>query len=111
MVAGNQGWMFHYMAGIDIRTSSKIFLENSEEKAAGHLHRRRQGIRSTRVLLMERLNTVEMMEPELPGQGTLNHNREQRVGVHLVQHDRLIIELNGTISTDQTGRFPIMSQK
>ena len=51
---------------------------------------------------MERLNTVEMMEPELPGQGTLKHNREQRVGVHLVAHNELIIELNGTISTDQT---------
>lgn len=52
-----------------------------------------------------------MMEPELPGQGTIKQNREQRVGVHLVAHDELIIELNGTISTDQTGRFPIMSQK
>ena len=61
--------------------------------------------------LIERLNIVEMMEPELPGQGSLRLNQQQRVGVHLVTHDELIIELNGTILTNQTGRFPIMSQK
>ena len=97
--------------GLTYELVAKFLPEYSEETAAGHLHRRRQGIRSTRVPVVERLNTVEMMEPELPGQGTLKQNREQRVGVHLVAHDELIIELNGTISTDQTGRFPIMSQK
>ena len=51
------------------------------------------------------------MEPELPGQGQLHHNRQQRVGVHLVANDKLIVKLNRTISTDQTGRFPIVSQK
>ena len=51
------------------------------------------------------------MEPELLGQRTLHHNSQQRVGVHLVANDELIIELNGTISTDQTGRFPIVSPK
>ena len=31
--------------------------------------------------------------------------------MHLVAHDELIIELNGTISTNQTGQFPTVSQK
>ena len=97
--------------GLTYELVSRFLPENSEETAAGHLHRRQQGIGSTRVPLVERLNTVEMMEPELPGQGALKQNRQQRVGVHLVAHDELIIELNGTISTNQTGRFPIMSQK
>ena len=52
-----------------------------------------------------------MMEPELPGQGALQQNRQQRVGVHLVAHNEVIIELNGMISTDQTGRFLIVSQQ
>ena len=51
------------------------------------------------------------MELELPGQGKLHHSRQQRVGVYLVVNDELIIKLNGTISTDQIGRFPIVSQK
>ena len=80
--------------GLTYKLVAKFFPENSEETAAVHLHRQRQGIRSTRVPLVERLNTVEMMEPELPGQGTLKQNREQRVGIHLVAHDELIIELN-----------------
>ena len=50
---------------------SKFLLETSEETVAGHLHCQRQGIRSTRVPVVKRLNTVEMMEPELPGQGSL----------------------------------------
>ena len=51
------------------------------------------------------------MQPELPGQGSLRPNRQQRVGVHLVAHNRVIIELNGMISTNQTGQFLIVSQK
>ena len=97
--------------GLTYKLVSKFLPENSEETAAGHLHRRQQGIGSTRVPVVERLNTVEMMEPELPGQGALKQNCQQRVGVHLIAHDELIIKLNGTISTNQTGRFPIMSQK
>ena len=31
--------------------------------------------------------------------------------MHLVFHNELIIDLNGMISTDQTGRFPIVSQQ
>ena len=52
-----------------------------------------------------------MIEPEFPRQGALTPNREERIGVHLVAHDELVIELNGMISTDQTGQFPIVSQK
>ena len=52
-----------------------------------------------------------MTESELPGQGQSHHNRQQRVGIHLVVNDKLIIKLNGTIYTNQTERFPIVSQK
>ena len=48
----------------------------NEETATRHLHWQQQGIRSTRVPVVER-NTVEMMEPELPGQGKLHHNRQK----------------------------------
>ena len=64
----------------------------SEETTARHLHRRRQGIQSTRLPVVERLNTIEMMEPKLPGQGQVHLNRQQRVGVHLVANDKLIIK-------------------
>ena len=89
---------------------SKFLPETSEETAAGYLHCRQQGIQSTRVPVVKR-NTVPMIEPELPGQGKLHHNRQQQVGVNLVANDELIIELNGTVFTNQTGRFPIESQK
>ena len=56
---------------------SKFLPETNEKAAAGHLHRRRQGIQSTRVPVAERWNTVEMMEPELPRQRKLHHNRRQ----------------------------------
>ena len=52
-----------------------------------------------------------MIEPELPRQGSLCQNQQQRVGVHLVANNKLIIKLNGMIATNQTGRFPIVSQK
>ena len=89
--------------GLTFTLVSKFLPETNEETAAGHLHQRRQGIQSTRVPVVEKMNTIEMLEPELPGQGQLHHNRQQRVRVHLVANDELIIELNGTISTDQTG--------
>ena len=63
--------------GLTYRLVSKFLPENSEETAAGHLHCRQQGIRSIKVPVLEQLNTVEMMEPELPGQGALKQNREQ----------------------------------
>ena len=81
----------------------KFLPEASEETAVGHLHCRRQGIRSTRVPGVERLNTVKKIEPELSGQGSLRQNRQQQVGVHLVSQDELIIELNRMIATNQTG--------
>jgi hypothetical protein len=48
---------------------------------------------------------VEDLEPELQGQFFLNKDCTQRVGVHLVGME----ELNGMISTDQTGRLPVKS--
>ena len=38
---------------------------------------RQQGIRGTK-------NTIELIEPELPGQGSLKPNQEEQVSVHLV---------------------------
>ena len=90
---------------------SKFSPEISEEIVTGHLHLRRQGIRSTQVPVVGRLNTVGMMEPELLGQRSLQPNCQQRVGVHIITHNELIIKLNGMISTDQTVQFPIVSQK
>ena len=51
------------------------------------------------------------MEPELEGQGAINKDRTERVGVYLVKSKQVIEELNGMISTDQTGRFPTISQR
>jgi hypothetical protein len=47
------------------------------------------------------------LEPELQGQVFIKKDRTERVGVHLVGMENL----NGMISTDQTGRFPIKSLK
>jgi hypothetical protein len=80
-------------------------LQNTEEIAMGHLHKRRQNIRSTKPKPVQ--NTVEDLEPELQGQFFLNKGRAQRVAVHLVGME----ELNGMISTNQTGRFPVKSSK
>ena len=46
---------------------SKFLPGTSEETATGYLHRQRQGIRSTRMPVVKRLNTVELMEPGLLG--------------------------------------------
>jgi len=54
---------------------------------------------------------TRITHPELPGQGTIKPNRKERVDIHIVSNDELILELNGMIATDQTGRFPIMSKK
>jgi hypothetical protein len=81
-------------------------LQNTEETAMGHLHKRRQNIRSTIPKPVPN-NTVEDLEPELQGQFFLNKDRTQRIGVHLVGME----ELNGMILTDQTGRFPVKSSK
>jgi hypothetical protein len=81
-------------------------LQNTEETAMGHLHKRRQNIRSTKPQPTPiQNNTVEDLEPELQGQFFLKKDRTQRVEVHLVGME----ELNGIISTDQTGRFPVKS--
>lgn len=75
---------------------------NTEETVTGHLHQQQEGIGSTRVAI-EIWNTVEMMESELPEQGSLGPNQEEQVGVHLVAHNEVIIVLNGMISIDHTG--------
>jgi hypothetical protein len=82
-------------------------LYDTEETAMGHLHKRRQNIRSTKPKSTPIQNTVEDLKPELEGQAFIKQGRMQRVGVHLVGME----ELNGMISTDETGRFPIKSMK
>jgi hypothetical protein len=80
-------------------------LYDTEETAMGHLHKRRQNIRSTKTKPVQ--STIEDLELELQGQAFIKKDRTQRVGVHLVGME----DLNGMISTDQTGRFPIKSLK
>ena len=80
---------------------AKFLPDDTEETAAGHLQRLRQGVQSTR-----RNNSPEDLEPELEGQGSINKDHTQRVGVHIVKNETVIDELNGIISTDQTGKFP-----
>jgi hypothetical protein len=85
-------------------------LYDTEETAMGHLHKRRQNIRSTKIKPVQNQpvqNTVEDLEPELQGQFFIKKDRTERVGVHLVGME----DLNGMISTDQTGRFPVKSLK
>ena len=64
------------------------------------MHRRRQGVQST-------TNTSDALKSELEGPEIINVDRTQRVGIHLVT----IQDLNGMISVDQTGKFPILSQQ
>jgi hypothetical protein len=81
-------------------------LYDTEETAMGHLHKSRQNIRSTKIKPVQNKpvqNTVEDLEPEMQGQFFIKTDRTERVGVHLVGME----DLNGMISTDQTGRFPI----
>jgi hypothetical protein len=82
-------------------------LYDTEETAMGHLHKRRQNIRSTKPKPKPVQNTIADLEPELQGQYFIKKDRTEKVGVHLVGME----DLNGMISTDQTGRFPIKSLK
>lgn len=50
------------------------------------------------------------MEPELEGEAVINKDRTQKVGVHLMNAEDIIEELNGMIATNQTIRFPIILQ-
>jgi hypothetical protein len=84
-------------------------LYDTEETAMGHLHKRRQNIRSTKPNPKPKpvQNTVKDLEPELQGQFCIMKDRTERVGVHLVGME----DLNGMISTDQTDRFPIIIKR
>ena len=57
--------------GLTYELVSKFLPENSEETEAEHLNRQRQDIGSTRVPVVKLLNTVEIMDLELPGQESL----------------------------------------
>ena len=56
---GTNGF-FATWPGLAFKLFSKYLPADTEETAVGHLHQRRQGICSTK-------NTIEIMEPELPG--------------------------------------------
>ena len=60
---------------------------------------------------IRRNNSRKDLKPELEGQGFINKDRTQRVGVHIVKNETVIDELNGIISTDQTGKFPKILQR
>jgi hypothetical protein len=57
-------------------------LYDTEETAMGHLHKRRQNIRSTKTKPVQ--NTIADLEPELQGQAFIKKDRTKRVRVHLV---------------------------
>lgn len=86
--------------GLAYHLVSKTLQDDTEQTAAGHLHQQRQGIHSMKV-------PEDDFEPELKGQATINIDRIQRVGIHLISFE----ELNGMIETDQNGRFSITSQR
>ena len=87
--------------GLTYEAVSKYLPEVSENTAAGHLHRRRQGVQSTSN------NTIDQLKPELDGTATIKQDRTQPVGAHIIASS----ELKGMIATDQTGMFPIISQR
>ena len=84
--------------GLTAELVSKHLPQDTKETAAGHLQRRRQGVQSTN---KPTTNTIKALEPIDSEPATLNKDRTQAVGVHIVSPT----ELNGTISVDQTRKF------
>ena len=82
-------------------------LPKSIQTAMGHMHRHRQGIRSTKPISIDDLmdekyeDDIEL-EPPRP-----NINRQHYVGIEIVK----FADLTGVMSTDQSGRFPITSRR
>ena len=62
----------------------------------GHLAGVRKNVRSTK-------ETEPTVEQEITPPGKQPFNREQQVGIHMIDFE----ELKGVIVTDQTGHFPI----
>ena len=87
--------------GLTYEAVSKYLPEVSENTAAGHLHRRRQGVQSTSK------NTIDQLKLELDGTVTIKQDCTQPVGAHIIASS----ELKGMIATDQIGMFPIISQQ
>ena len=94
--------LFSTLPGLSYQLEAKFLTNNTKETAARHLHWWQQGIRSTK-----RNNTVEDLESELDGNKTIKEDRTQRIGAHLVA----LSEFNRMIATDQTGIFPIVSER
>jgi hypothetical protein len=55
-------------------------LYDTEETAMGHLHKRRQNIRSTKIKSKPIQNAIDDLEPELQGQFFIKKDRTERVG-------------------------------
>jgi len=76
----------------------KKHLPKSAETVLGHLHRQRQGVRST-------TKVAPPLPPELPPRPVRSHiDRKQDVGT-------FVVDLNGQIATDLPGRFPVTSSR
>ena len=71
----------------------------------GHLARVRKNVRSTTEIepTVDELMNEEQKDPEIIPPGKQPLNREQQVGIHVIDFE----ELKGLIAIDQTGRFPI----
>ncbi|KAL7484256.1 hypothetical protein ACHAW6_009898, partial [Cyclotella cf. meneghiniana] len=90
-----------YFRGWPGLTSTRVrrFVKPSEYSAMGHLDQRRQGIRSTKT--MTATPTADSMEE--PQQLPLN-DKTNMVFMTMV-------DIDGQLFTDQTGRFPITSNR
>ena len=66
------------------------------------MHRQRQEVQST-----SNKNSIDFLKPELDGTATIKQDRTQQFGAHIIPSS----ELKGMITTDQTGMFPIISQR
>ena len=65
--------------GLTYELVSKYLPEVSENTAAGHMHRRRQGVQST-----SKNNSADDLKAELDGTATIKQDRTQPVGAHII---------------------------
>ena len=104
-----EGWLSSFL-GLSVQAVNK-HLPKSAQTVMGHLHMIRKGIRPTPGKKTVEINELmnEVMEPDYDE--TICHelplNRKHKVGVAVFKFD----ELNGMISTDLPGRFPITSAR
>ena len=95
-------WLSTFL-GLSVDAVHKHLLK-SDQMTMGHLHRLRQNIQSTTKITPEMIMNETEDEPPLDPPQKIN-NREHYVGINVVNFE----DLNGMISTNQTGQFPITS--